>query len=80
MKTPETSKLFRKSVDPKSGVVSYVLDARIAEEQQSLYFTQKSMTEDGRFLVFRICGGERRNEYVLTRTGDPAGGNREEPA
>lgn len=65
MKTPETSRLFRKHVDPKSGVVSYVLDARIAEEQQSLYFTQKSMTEDGRFLVFWICGGERRNEKTF---------------
>ncbi len=65
MKTPETSKLFRKYVDPKSGVVSYVLAARIAEEQQSLYFTQKSMTEDGRFLVFSICGGERRTEKTI---------------
>ncbi len=60
-KTPQTSKLFRKYVDPQSGVVSYVLDTRIAEEQQSLYFTQKSMTEDGRFIVFWICGGERGN-------------------
>jgi len=65
LKTPETSKHFRKHVDPQSGVVSYVLDTRIAEEQQSLYFTQKSMTEDGRFLVFWICGGPRRNNKSL---------------
>lgn len=61
LKTPETSKHFRKYADPQSGVVSYILATRIAEEQQSLYFTQKSMTEDGRFLVFWICGGQRRN-------------------
>jgi hypothetical protein len=61
LKTPETSKHFRKYADPQSGVVSYILDTRIAEEQQSLYFTQKSMTEDGRFIVFWICGGQRRN-------------------
>jgi hypothetical protein len=61
LKTAETSDLFRRHVDPQSGVVSYVLDTRIAEEQQSLYFTQKSMTEDGRFIVFWICGGQRGN-------------------
>lgn len=62
LKTPESSKLFRKFVEPKSGVVSYILDARIADNQQSLYFTQKSMTEDGRFIVLDISGGERGNK------------------
>ncbi len=59
--TPETSKLFRKVVEPGSGVVSYILETRVAANQQSLYFTQKSMTEDGRFIVFDISGGERGN-------------------
>ncbi|MDZ7617164.1 MAG: hypothetical protein U1E05_09180 [Patescibacteria group bacterium] len=60
-KTPETSKHFRKFVEPQSGVGSYILDTRIAENQQSLYFTQKSMTEDGRFIVFWVSGGPRGN-------------------
>jgi hypothetical protein len=60
--TPETSKLFRKYVEPGSGVVSYILETRVAANQQSLYFTQKSMTEDGRFIVFTVSGGERGNQ------------------
>ena len=65
LKTPETSKLFHKYVEPQSSVVSYILETRIAENQQSLYFTQKSMTEDSRFLVFWVSGGERRNDKTL---------------
>ena len=65
MKTPETSALFRRHVEPSSGVVSYILDTRIAENQQSLYFTQQSMTDDGRFVVFDISGGERGNRKSL---------------
>ena len=61
IKTPETSSLFRRHVEPSSGVVSYILDSRIAENQQSLYFTQQSMTDDGRFIVFDVSGGERGN-------------------
>ena len=48
MKTPATSKLFVKHVDPRSGVVSYLLKpGLVAFNQQSLYFTAKSMTDDG---------------------------------
>ena len=65
VKTPETSKLFRKHVEPSSGVVSYILESRIAANQQSFYFTQKSMTEDGRFIVFDVSGGERGNQKSL---------------
>ncbi len=51
--TPETSRLFVKRVDPQSGVTSYMLRPGIAaENQQSLYFVIKSMTDDGRFLFF----------------------------
>ncbi|HNX33409.1 MAG TPA: hypothetical protein PKM57_02190 [Kiritimatiellia bacterium] len=63
--TPETSKLFRKYVEPASGVVSYILETRVAANQQSLYFTQKSMTEDGRFIVFDVSGGDRRNQKTF---------------
>ena len=59
MKTPATSKLFVKFVDPKTGVVSYLVKpGSIAFNQQSTYFTAKSMTDDGRFLVFSVCDDE----------------------
>ena len=45
--TPETSKLFERRTDPESGVVSYSL-------------VYKSMTEDGRFLVFNYTKGNER--------------------
>ena len=60
MKTPETSACFEKFTDPGSGVVSYVLKpGLVGYNQQSLYFTQKSMTDDGRFLVFTVSPDER---------------------
>jgi len=52
LKMPETSKHFEKWTDPESGVVSYVLRTRVAKQQQSFYFVNRSMTEDGRFLWF----------------------------
>lgn len=53
VKTPEQSKLFEPFVDPESGVVSYVLQyGAPTDNRQSIYFTSKSMTNDGRFLVF----------------------------
>jgi len=56
----EDSKLFVKHVDRSSGVVSYLLKPGLfAENQQSIYFTAKSMTDDGRFLVFWISDNER---------------------
>ncbi len=70
MKTPETSKLFTKFVDPKTGVVSYVLKpGSIAFNQQSFYFTAKSMTDDGRFLMFWICDDEYPPEKFGKRVG-----------
>jgi len=59
--TPETSRLFEKRVDPVSGVVSYALSGGVRENRQSLYFTVKSMTDDGRFLVFDRSDNERFN-------------------
>ena len=61
LKTPETSRLFSRHVDPQNGVVSYRLKSNVADEnQQSLYFTADSMTEDGRFLLFTAS----RNEFT----------------
>ena len=57
--TPETSPFFRRHVDRDSGVASYVLEpGRFAHNQQSIYFTAKSMTDDGRFLLFDISDDE----------------------
>lgn len=69
MKTPETSKLFVRYTDPLSGVVSYMLKPGLVDEnQQSLYFTVKSMTEDGRFIVFEVS----KNEYSSFGVRKPA--------
>ena len=52
MKTPKTSKHFKKIVDVKSGAAHYVLSTRLAEYQQGFYFINNSMTNDGRYLWF----------------------------
>ena len=53
LKTPETSRLFVRHVDPSSGVESWLLKPGVFSfHQQSCYFTQKSMTDDGRFIFF----------------------------
>ena len=64
--SPENSKGFRKYVEPSTGVVSYILDEAFpGYNHQSLYFTQKSMTDDGRFLVFNISGNKLKNHKHL---------------
>ena len=61
IKTPEKSKLFEPFVDPESGVVSYVLKYGAPDDnRQSIYFTSKSMTNDGRFLVFWYTEGNEK--------------------
>lgn len=63
VKSPEQSSLFEKRVDPESGVVSYALKYGAPDDnRQSIYFTSKSMTEDGRFLVFWYTEGNERKE------------------
>ena len=70
--TPETSPLFVRHVDDGSGVVSYVLRPGLVDHnQQSMYFTHKSMTDDGRFLVFWAAGDERLDLSIqVLREGD----------
>ncbi len=74
-KTPETSSLFVRHQDPKSGVVSYLLKpGLVAETQQGWYFTNRSMTDDGRFLLFWTA----RNEFThpgQERNRGPNGAN-----
>lgn len=72
---PEESPLFVPYVDPWSRVTSYVLKPGLAGEcHQSLYFTQKSLTDDGRFLVFKSSDNEFRN-----RDGSPRGNDGPRP-
>ena len=52
MKTPETSKHFKRVVDPVTGVPHYVLTTKLVEYQQGFYFVNNSMTNDGRYLWF----------------------------
>ena len=54
MKTPETSRLFEKRTDPKTGVEHYLLTHKITRHQQGFYFVNDSMTEDGRYLWFYV--------------------------
>jgi len=61
VKSPETSGLFTPVTDPVSGVVSYALNyGDTRDNRQSLYFVTKSMTEDGRFLVFMYTEGNEK--------------------
>ena len=67
--TPETSPLFVRHEDPETGVVSWLLKPKsFAWNQQSIYFTAKSMTDDGRFLVFDYAD----DEFKKGAKGKPA--------
>ncbi len=56
--TFENSPIFVKRTDPYSGVESYILKPKAyAFSQQSIYFTNKSVTDDGRFLLFSASNG-----------------------
>ncbi len=69
IRTPETSKLFEKRVEPVSGVVSYSLVyGEPDDNRQSLYFITKSMTEDGRFLLFHHTIGNERKPKCSQKT------------
>ena len=65
----EESACFRKHIDPQSKVVSYILNIpRVGKNMQSIYFTHKSMTDDGRYLVFHASDNRKsgqKNLYVL---------------
>lgn len=63
LRTPATSKHFEKRIDPVSGVVSYALSLGVERNVQSLYFTAKSMTADGRFLLVDVSCNERLNDF-----------------
>ena len=59
VKSPAESRLFERFEDPKSGAVSYLLRKGVAGfNQQHLYFSTKSMTDDGRFMVISYAEDE----------------------
>ena len=76
--------LFRKAVDPHTDIVSYLLERRVALHQQGWYFTQKSMTDDGRFLLFcafdddpaakRVAVADLQRETIVFPDVSPFGG------
>lgn len=51
----ENSKLFTRWKNPSNGIESLILTERVAPVQQSFYYTNRSITNDGRFVWFR-CG------------------------
>lgn len=60
---PEQSQLFTTFTDPESGVVSYVLQYGAPDDnRQSIYFVSKSLTNDGRYLVFWYTEGNEQKE------------------
>ena len=69
IKSPEQSRLFEPFTDPGSGVVSYVLKYGAPDDnRQSIYFTSKSTTNDGRFLVFwHNVGNEQKPDGAGAR-------------
>lgn len=48
------SEMFEPWKDPVSGITSYVLKQQVAPIQQSFYFTNPSITRDGRYLWFYV--------------------------
>ena len=66
-KSFEDSPLFVKRIDPYSGVVSYILKPKAhAFSQQSIYFTNKSVTDDGRFLLFSAMDNPQDRKKRVT--------------
>ena len=59
LKTPETSSLFIAHTDEVSRVVSYLLRPDLLDyHRQTIYFTSRCMTDDGRFLVLSSSPNE----------------------
>lgn len=55
MQSLEQHPYFTKYVDAKSGVVSYILTKKLGQVQQHFYFSQPSITEDGRYMWIRVA-------------------------
>lgn len=51
---PNDREMFEPWKDPKTGITSYILKKQVAPIQQSFYFTNQSITKDGRYLWFYV--------------------------
>lgn len=51
---PGSHACFEPWTDPQSGVTSYLLSTQVAPQQQSFYFTNASLSSDGRWLWFYV--------------------------
>ena len=62
---------FEKYTDPASGVESYILTKRIATVQQHFYFSQGSVTADGKYLWIRCSFPPARHQSLAVVSLDP---------
>jgi hypothetical protein len=63
---------FERWVDPKSGVISYILMERVAPLQQAFYFTNSSVSADERWLWFYASFPPNRHPTLGCVCLDPA--------
>jgi len=61
---------FKAYVDEKSGVKSYLLTEKVAQLQQHFYFTDSSLTEDGKFLWFRCLNAPAQSVHLAVLSMD----------
>ena len=64
MKTPMTSKHFKRVLDPVTEAPHYVLTTRLAKYQQGFYFVNNSMSNDGRYLWFYVITNPIYDTYT----------------
>lgn len=60
----DTSRHFRKYING-NGIVSYILDTHIANHQISMYYTNPSITDDGKYIWFWLTKDRDNFELAL---------------
>ena len=63
---------FTEYNDPESGVVSYFLKEKVAEMQQHFYFSECSLTDDGKYLWIRCINPPAQFVHLAVVSMDPA--------
>ena len=61
---------FEEYTDPKSGVVSYILTEKTADMQKHFYFSESSLTDDGKYLWIRCVNPPSGCEYLAVVSMD----------
>jgi hypothetical protein len=62
---------FKKWIDPLSGIESFILQKRVAPIQQSFYFTNPSVSSDGKWLWFYTAYPPNRQRTLAAVSLDP---------